>query len=319
MESAARSYAISGKQSHLGPFYTAAKAVPQQIDDLKGLLRGDPTGLKDLTEIEPVIGQHLNFDMARFQKISLQIDAFVAEGSLGLGLGGLKSPAQFFGLVYDAHAAAPAAGSRLDQEREADLVAERPQLLQQGGEALDGAHGQAGPLNARAPPSIGGFPLDPASSAVRSFTTIQFGNRPRPGTRSQRELKLGFPGLVSSRLAGARNDVKSSTFTRFVLSGIPPAENQGVRQLGVRVGNCFFKPMPFCGSGVGIALHHLRPGMPKPVVKACGNDSKARSYGLQEIGRAGGCASVMSDLQEVGLRRLLFEQLFNEFDKTRRP
>ena len=59
VESAARSFAISGKQSHLNPFYTAAKAVPLQVDELKLVLRDDPVGLRSVTEIEPVISGHL--------------------------------------------------------------------------------------------------------------------------------------------------------------------------------------------------------------------------------------------------------------------
>ena len=59
MESAARSFAISGKQSHLSPFYTSAHAVPPQVDELKILLRGDLTRLRSVIEIEPVIAEHL--------------------------------------------------------------------------------------------------------------------------------------------------------------------------------------------------------------------------------------------------------------------
>jgi PAS domain S-box-containing protein len=59
VESAARSFAISGKQSHLSPFYTAAEAVPPQVDELKLLLRDDPGQLRSVTEIEPVIARHL--------------------------------------------------------------------------------------------------------------------------------------------------------------------------------------------------------------------------------------------------------------------
>jgi PAS domain S-box-containing protein len=59
VESAARSFAISGKQSHLNPFYTAAKAVPLQVDELRLLLRNDPVRLRSVTEIEPGIAGHL--------------------------------------------------------------------------------------------------------------------------------------------------------------------------------------------------------------------------------------------------------------------
>lgn len=59
VESAARSFAISGKQSHLAPFYTAARAVPPQVDKLKLLVRGNRTLLGSVTRIEPVIARHL--------------------------------------------------------------------------------------------------------------------------------------------------------------------------------------------------------------------------------------------------------------------
>jgi PAS domain S-box-containing protein len=59
VESAARSFAISGKQSHLSPFYTAAEDVPPQVDELKLLLRNDPSRLRSVTKIEPVIAKHL--------------------------------------------------------------------------------------------------------------------------------------------------------------------------------------------------------------------------------------------------------------------
>ena len=59
VESAARDFAISGTQSHLNPFYTAADAVPQKIAELKALLKSDPAQLKVLSEAEPLISKHL--------------------------------------------------------------------------------------------------------------------------------------------------------------------------------------------------------------------------------------------------------------------
>lgn len=58
-ESAARSFAISGKQSNLSPFYTAAEAVPPQVAELKVLLQDDPRQLRSVTQIEPVTARHL--------------------------------------------------------------------------------------------------------------------------------------------------------------------------------------------------------------------------------------------------------------------
>ena len=59
VESSARNFAISGKQSHLDPFYIAAQAVPQEMADLKILLHDDAALLKSVTSIEPVINEHL--------------------------------------------------------------------------------------------------------------------------------------------------------------------------------------------------------------------------------------------------------------------
>ena len=53
-----RSFAISGKQSHLSPFYTAAEAVSPQVGELKLLLQNDPIPLQSVIEIEPVIARH---------------------------------------------------------------------------------------------------------------------------------------------------------------------------------------------------------------------------------------------------------------------
>lgn len=59
VESAARNFAISGKQSHLDPFYSATKAVPENVNSLKELLRRDPEPLRRLSAIEPTIANHL--------------------------------------------------------------------------------------------------------------------------------------------------------------------------------------------------------------------------------------------------------------------
>jgi PAS domain S-box-containing protein len=59
VESSARSFAISGKQSNLDPFYLAAQTVPQDVVELKDLLHEDASQLQKVADIEPVITQHL--------------------------------------------------------------------------------------------------------------------------------------------------------------------------------------------------------------------------------------------------------------------
>lgn len=82
VESAARSFAISGKQSHLDPFYTAAKAVPPQLEELKHLLQDGPDRLQAISAIEPVIVRHLKVmkDMVDLGKRNL----FRGAGQRGL-------------------------------------------------------------------------------------------------------------------------------------------------------------------------------------------------------------------------------------------
>jgi PAS domain S-box-containing protein len=59
VESSARSFAISGKASHLNPFYTAAKAVPAEVAELQALVRDDPAADRAVAQIEPIISQHV--------------------------------------------------------------------------------------------------------------------------------------------------------------------------------------------------------------------------------------------------------------------
>ncbi len=59
VESAARSFAISGKQSHLDPFFTAVKDVPPKVDELKILLTNDPKALQSVKDVEPTIARHV--------------------------------------------------------------------------------------------------------------------------------------------------------------------------------------------------------------------------------------------------------------------
>jgi PAS domain S-box-containing protein len=59
VESAARSFAISGKQSHLDPFYNAAKAVPPRVEELKALVGTDPEASGAVAKLQPVITAHV--------------------------------------------------------------------------------------------------------------------------------------------------------------------------------------------------------------------------------------------------------------------
>jgi len=74
MESAARSFAISSKQSQLAPLYAGVKAVPDEVEDLKILLRDDPDALRAVTNIEPAITRRVKSmrEMAELSNKNLQ-------------------------------------------------------------------------------------------------------------------------------------------------------------------------------------------------------------------------------------------------------
>ena len=72
------------------------------------------------------VGEELHLDVPRPLEIALAVEGPVAERSHRLALGGREGVVQLGGIAHDAHPAATAAGRRLDDEREADLL--RPSL-----------------------------------------------------------------------------------------------------------------------------------------------------------------------------------------------
>jgi len=134
VESAARSFAISGKQSHLSPFYTAAEAVPPEVDELKLLLRDDPGQLQSVTAIEPVIVRHL-----KVMKDMVEL----GDKNLFRGYGQRSLTAEGNDLMEQIRAAFSTMGkvqhSRLDQEQTAVAAkAARVTLISRAGSALAG-------------------------------------------------------------------------------------------------------------------------------------------------------------------------------------
>ena len=79
--------------------------------------------LAEMDGVALAVAEHLDLDVARTRQIFLQIDRIVAERGLGLGARGGERLGQSLRRLGDLHAAAAAAGRRLDQHREADLFA----------------------------------------------------------------------------------------------------------------------------------------------------------------------------------------------------
>ena len=85
--------------------------------------------LAEVDDVAVVVGQDLHLDVPGLDDELLDVDAAVAEGGLGLGLGGVEAGAQGDVVVGDAHAASAAAGGGLDEDRVADLVGELQRLV----------------------------------------------------------------------------------------------------------------------------------------------------------------------------------------------
>src|SRR5581483_3121820 len=76
--------------------------------------------LSQVDDVAVVVGEDLDFDVARSLDVFFEVDAAVFEGGLGLGAGGAVSRDEFFPRPRHAHAATAAARRRLDQHRVAD-------------------------------------------------------------------------------------------------------------------------------------------------------------------------------------------------------
>jgi hypothetical protein len=76
--------------------------------------------LAQVDGVAVLVGQHLDFDVARVLQELLHVDGRIAEGSAGFGLGHLHRIDQRRLGVHHAHAAAAAAAGGLDDHRVAD-------------------------------------------------------------------------------------------------------------------------------------------------------------------------------------------------------
>ena len=98
-----------------------------------------------MDDVAVMVGQHLHFDVPRVLDVFFEIHVAVAEGGLGLGPRLLQRRLERQVVRRHAHAAAAAAGHRLDQHGKADLVGEAQRFLVAGDHALAAGHdGHAG-------------------------------------------------------------------------------------------------------------------------------------------------------------------------------
>ena len=79
--------------------------------------------LADRDDAPVRVGEELHLDVARSLEVALAVERAVAERALGLALGRLERVVELVRRANDAHAATAAARRRLDEQREADLLA----------------------------------------------------------------------------------------------------------------------------------------------------------------------------------------------------
>ena len=84
--------------------------------------------LAEVDDVSVRVRKHLHLDVARVDEEALDVDLRAGEVRLPLALRRLERALDAVGRLDDLHPLAAAAGRRLDQQREADLLAERDDL-----------------------------------------------------------------------------------------------------------------------------------------------------------------------------------------------
>jgi hypothetical protein len=85
--------------------------------------------LAEVHHVAVVVADDLELDVAGVVEVLLDVDVAVAEGGLGLALRGAKVRAELVGVAHHAHAAAAAAGHRLDDHRVSDALGDLERRL----------------------------------------------------------------------------------------------------------------------------------------------------------------------------------------------
>src|SRR5262249_13899275 len=85
--------------------------------------------LAEVDDVAVRVREHLHLDVARIEDELLDVDVRVREVGLALSLGPLEGLLGLRRIVHLLHALAATAGRGFDQERIADLLSERPQLV----------------------------------------------------------------------------------------------------------------------------------------------------------------------------------------------
>src|SRR5262245_15529943 len=96
--------------------------------------------LPEVDDVAVMVGEDLHLDVARLLDVLFEVDAAVLERALGFLACGLKAGLEADVVAGDAHAAAPAAGRRLDEHGIAHAVSQREGLFLIGDQSLAAGH-----------------------------------------------------------------------------------------------------------------------------------------------------------------------------------
>ncbi len=99
------------------------------LDELLVAALDRAVALAEVDDVPVCVGEHLHLDVARILQIPLDVDGCVGEVRLPLALGRLERLDGLAGRPHDLHALAAAAGRRLDDQRIADLLADRDDVV----------------------------------------------------------------------------------------------------------------------------------------------------------------------------------------------
>ena len=99
------------------------------LDELLVAALHRAVALAEVDHVAVRVGEHLHLDVTWVLEVALDVDRRVAEVRPALAARGGKRRLDLAGRAHDLHTAAAAPGRGLDQQRVADLVAERQHLL----------------------------------------------------------------------------------------------------------------------------------------------------------------------------------------------
>ena len=155
-----------GRFAHGLPFFVRQVRGRALLDQFLMPALGGAIAFPQVHHVAVMVGQDLNFDVARTFDQFLQVDAGIAEGGFGFGLRLGEGRLQRQVVGGDSHAFAAAAGGRFDQHRKADFMGD---LREPDFRLRPGPRCRARPARRPPAPCCGPHSCRPASAWPRAW------------------------------------------------------------------------------------------------------------------------------------------------------